>query len=69
MQIDVKQIKNFPDLPTKEQVGILYDLVLRLIAQQQQIGLPITDNVLLSILPQALESSNSQLNSQNLPLV
>lgn len=67
MQIDVKQIANFPDLPTKQQVAILYDLVLRLLAQEKINGMPITDPVLLQFLPVALAAMSNQLNIQTQP--
>lgn len=63
MQIDIKQIANFPDLPTKQQVSILYDLILRMIANQQRMGIQITDPVLLKFLPIALASMDNQLNT------
>lgn len=63
MQIQVKQIANFPDLPTKDQVAILYDLVLRMLANESRLGIPITDPVLLQFLPAALAAMNNQLNT------
>jgi hypothetical protein len=66
-QIDYKQIKNFPDLAPANQVKILYDLVLRLIAYQVRAGLPITDPILLSLIPQALQVGLAPQTTSNVP--
>lgn len=68
-QVDYKQIKNFPDLATKDQVALLYDLVLRLIANNLRAGIPIQDPILLSLTQAALETISTQQDNSKQPII
>lgn len=56
-QIDIKQISNFPDLPTTEQVDVLYLLLNRLLIQLTIQGIKLEDELLQEQLEIALSNS------------
>lgn len=64
MQIDYKQLKNFPALTPQEQTNYLYQLVLLIILNNYQNGLPLGDPILIQELQNALNQ-----NKQIAPLI